>query len=119
MSFQPQNAVVWSEIHVRDLDKAAAFYARVTGMSPHRMEMFGTDVALFGGMDGSGFDLQVGEPGGGNVIYIAAQGALSDTMERVRAEGGEVLSAAMEVPSGVFFAAKDPDGNSIGFFEAA
>lgn len=119
MPYEPANAVVWSEIHVRDLDAATVFYAQVTAMEPQRMEMFGTDVAVFGAMDGSGFDLQVGEPGAGTTVYIAAEGALSDTMDRVRAAGGEVLSEAMTVPTGAFFAALDPDGNRVGFFETA
>lgn len=119
MSYTPKNAVVWSEIHVRDLDRAAAFYATVTGMEAQRMKMFDADVAVFGAMDGAGFDLQVGEPGSGSVIYIAAEGALSKTMDRVRAAGGEVPSEPMQIPSGAFFAAKDPDGNAVGFFEQA
>ncbi|MEM9437089.1 MAG: VOC family protein [Pseudomonadota bacterium] len=119
MPYQPKNAVVWSEIHVRDLDAASAFYAKVTGMEAQRMEMFGADVAVFGTMDGSGFDLQVGEPGAGSVTYIAAEGKLADTMARVREAGGDVLSEAMQIPSGAFFACKDPDGNTVGFFEAA
>ncbi|MCH2075311.1 MAG: VOC family protein [Rhodobacteraceae bacterium] len=119
MSFQPQNAVVWSEIHVRNLDAAADFYGQVTGMDPARMEMFGAPVAIFGCMNGAGFDLQEGEPGNGSVVYIAAEGALAATMDRVRAAGGEVLSDAFEIPSGAFFKAKDPDGNVVGFFENA
>ncbi|MEM6728209.1 MAG: VOC family protein [Pseudomonadota bacterium] len=119
MSYQPQNAVVWSEIHVRELDKAAAFYSHVTGMEPARVEMFGTPVAVFGSMDGAGFDLQEGKPGAGSVVYIAAEGALEATMERVRASGGTVTGDVMSVPSGRFFPCTDPDGNRIGFFETA
>ena len=119
MSFQPKNALVWSEIHVRNRDAAADFYGQVTGMDPARMEMFGTHVAIFGPINGAGFDLQEGEPGNGSVVFIAAEGALTATMDRVRAAGGEVLSETFELPSGAFFKAKDPDGNVVGFFESA
>lgn len=119
MPYQPQNAVVWSEIHVRDLDAASTFYADVTGMAPQRMDMFGTPVAMFGALSGAGFDLQVGEPARGSVVYISAEGTLDATMARVRAGGGKILSDVMEVPTGRFFQANDPDGNVVGFFETA
>ncbi|MEM1235578.1 MAG: VOC family protein [Pseudomonadota bacterium] len=120
MSFQPSNAVVWAEIHVRDLDAGEAFYARVTGMDAMRTEMFGANVAIFGGQEGSGFDLQAGEPAqGGSIVYIAAKGKLADTLQRVWDAGGEVVGEPQQIPSGQFAVCKDPDGNAIGFYEAA
>ncbi|MEM1373782.1 MAG: VOC family protein [Pseudomonadota bacterium] len=119
MPNQPQNAVVWSEIHVRDLDAAATFYADVTGMEAARLEMFGTPVAMFGAASGAGFDLQVGEPARGSIVYLSAEGPLDATMARVRDAGGTVLTDAMKVPTGRFFQASDPDGNVVGFFETA
>ena len=120
MSYQPANAVVWAEIHVRDLDAGAQFYSKVTGMDAFRTEMLGAHVAIFGGQEGSGFDLQQGQPAeGGAIVYIAADGKLEDTMKRVWDAGGEVVGEPQQIPSGRFAVCKDPDGNAIGFFEAA
>ncbi|MEO0487304.1 MAG: VOC family protein [Pseudomonadota bacterium] len=120
MTYQPQNAIVWAEIHVRDLDAGSAFYSAATGMAPMRMEMFGVDVAMFGGQEGSGFDIQVGEPAqGGSIVFISAEGAIADIMDRVRNAGGDVMGEPQQIPSGQFVVCRDPDGNAIGFFEAA
>ena len=40
-------------------------------------------------------------------------------LARVAEAGGTVISPAIEIPAGRFFYATDPDGNSIGLFEAA
>ncbi|ATF18558.1 VOC family protein [Phaeobacter gallaeciensis] len=39
-------------------------------------------------------------------------------MTRVTKAGGQVISEAITLPGGQFFYAKDPDGNSVGFYEA-
>ncbi|MCV2886879.1 VOC family protein [Ruegeria aquimaris] len=123
MSYQPEHFLVWGELPVTDMNRSVAFYAKVTGAKltidtggPNPMAVFNpaaveTGVALH---------LYPGTPAGdgrGPTLHLAAEGALEDTMSRVTQAGGEVISPVVTIPAGRFFYAKDPDGNSVGFFE--
>ena len=124
MTHTPANSLVWGEIPVTDLDRAAAFYAAVTGMTgtpnttgPNPMVDF-----LPSGGAGVGLHLYPGTPasnGAGPTLHLSAGGALEDTMARVTEAGGTVVSPIVTIPPGRFFYAIDPDGNSVGLFETA
>lgn len=69
-----------------------------------------------GGVSGHLYPGKPAFTGTGPTIHFAAPDSLAVTAERVRQAGGEVVSDPIEIPSGSFFYATDPDGNSIGFF---
>ncbi|MEY8830787.1 VOC family protein [Sedimentitalea sp. XS_ASV28] len=121
MNTTSEHALVWAELPVRDLDKATAFYAETTGGTLTRQEDGPNPIAVFQ-TPGRGVALHLypGEPAGdgrGPTLHLSSVGTLEDTLERVKQAGGEVISPIIEIPPGRFFYTKDPDGNSIGFFE--
>ncbi len=124
MTYTPDNALVWGELPVTDMDKAIAFYGAVTGMALRPDDSGPNPMANFQPADpqrGVALHLYPGAPAGdgtGPTLHLAAEGKLEDIMERVRDAGGEVVSPAIRIPPGRFFYAKDPDGNSIGLFES-
>jgi uncharacterized protein len=117
------NTCVWFEIPVTDLDRARAFYTAVLGRDLVRIDDGPNPIIAFTDMSDPGVSghLYPGKPaaaGTGPTIHLAAPDGLAATAARVREAGGEVVSDPIRIPSGSFFYATDPDGNSIGFFEA-
>ncbi len=115
------NTCVWFEIPVADLGRARAFYGAVLGRELHEQEGGPNSIVAFTEMSDRGVSghLYPGKPaaiGTGPTIHLAAPDGLAAAAERVRRAGGEVVSDPIEIPSGSFFYATDPDGNSIGFF---
>ena len=121
MSDVAQPPVAWTEIPVRDLEAGMAFYGAVTGNTLTKMEMGPNVTAILAGHDGAaGGHLYVGHPseaGKGPTAHLTCAGAVEEAMERVKAAGGQVVSPVVDIPSGRFAYAIDPDGNSIGLFE--
>lgn len=123
MSFTPQNSVVWFEIPVTDMARAKAFYGAVlqneladeTG-GPNPMAMFVS--AGSASVSGHIYPGKPAAPGTGNTIHLAVAAPLEEAMERVTANGGQVVSPAIQIPAGRFAYCLDPDGNSIGLFSA-
>jgi uncharacterized protein len=116
MTTQP--IVVWTEIPVRDVAKAAAFYDKVFGYTtsvdtsgPQPMAMLNNT------MEGVGASLILGDPAPGTILHISLPDALEAGIARAEAAGGKVLTPAVEIPYGRFVYATDPDGNKIGLFE--
>jgi len=122
MSDAKQTPVVWSEIPVSNLGKAIEFYGAVTGHPLTRQTMGPNDTAILGGrMESGGGHLYEGAPSGGGAgptVHLACAGALEEAIERTKAAGGTVISEPIPLPEGRFAYATDPDGNSIGLFEA-
>ncbi|MBA83611.1 MAG: glyoxalase [Rhodobacteraceae bacterium] len=123
MTFAPTNAVVWTEIRVRDLHKATAFYAQLlqnemtitTDMGPQPMAVFS-----YAGDPGISGHLIEGTPapaGTGNIVHLHVPDTLEATRARLIAAGGTVQSPDIEIPPGSYFYAADPDGNTIGLFQ--
>jgi hypothetical protein len=123
MSFVPQHSVVWFEIPVTDMDRAKAFYAAVLqneltdqNDGPNPMAMFTSASAE--AVSGHLYPGKPAAPGTGNTIHLAVAAPLEEAMERVSANGGQVVSPAIQIPAGRFAYCLDPDGNSIGLFTA-
>ena len=121
MSEQPKNTAVWFEIPVTDLEAAKRFYEEVLSISMTRSDEGPNPMVMFSGGSATGVHghLYPGKPaeaGTGNSIHLAVDDSLDDAMGRVKAAGGQVVSPAIDIPSGSFFYATDPDGNSIGLF---
>jgi predicted enzyme related to lactoylglutathione lyase len=121
MSFVPQNSVVWVEIPVTDMSRAKAFYAAVLqneladeAGGPNPMARF--TAAGEQSVSGHLYPGKPAAPGTGNTVHLAVAAPLEDAMERVTANGGQVVSPAIQIPAGRFAYCLDPDGNSIGLF---
>ncbi|AXS40027.1 VOC family protein [Breoghania sp. L-A4] len=122
--FTPDHFTVWTEIPVTDMDKAIAFYGavfktelKVDDTGPNPIAIFPTT-----GTDSVAGHLYPGKPaarGEGPTIHLACPDALEQTMDRLHAAGGTVLSDPITIPPGRFAYCQDPDGNSIGLFESA
>ncbi|MBR9861847.1 MAG: VOC family protein [Rhodobacteraceae bacterium] len=123
MSSTAENALVWAEIPTTDMDRAIKFYSAVTGAELKLDESGPNPIAAIP-VDGTGIaasgHIYPGTPaprGAGPTIHLAVKGGLEQTLGRVAAAGGQVLSEPITIPAGRFAYTLDPDGNSIGFFE--
>lgn len=121
MSSTPDSVVVWAEIPVTDLDRAMAFYGAVLQTDLTKQEDGPNPMAMFPTKDPDAVagHLYPGTPAGdgrGPTVHFAVADDLDAAAERVRQAGGTVLSDPIAIPSGRFFYALDPDGNSIGLF---
>lgn len=120
----PKNAVVWAEIPVADIDRARGFYRSVLGQDPVPEAGGPNPMLRFACADptaGLSGHLYPGTPaprGTGATIHLAVAAPLEDAMARVAEAGGEVVGTVVEIPAGRFCYALDPDGNSVGLFEA-
>lgn len=123
MPFTPANTVAWMEIPVSDIDRGIAFYSQVfdypltkdeTGPNP--MAMFPNDPESVSGHIYPGKPAQ---PGTGPTIHLNVPDTLEATAERFQKAGGTIVSDPIAIPPGRFQYGTDPDGNSIGLFEAA
>lgn len=119
MTAQP--TTVWTEIPVRDLDKAMAFYGKVFAWNlavddtgPNPMANFSNEMA---GTHGHLYPGTPAAPGTGPTIHLAVPDTLAAATERLRAAGGTVVMGPIDIPVGSFTYCQDPDGNSIGLFE--
>jgi uncharacterized protein len=120
----PHSAVVWAEIPVRDLPRAMTFYASLLGhplnldeTGPNPLAMFAYDDAA----GGTGGHIYPGKPatdGNGPTVHLGLPGTVEEAMARCTKGGGTVISPIITIPPGRFAYATDPDGNSIGLFEA-
>ncbi len=117
----PENAVVWTEIPVSDMARAKAFYAAVVGNDltdqegPNPMAVFASKNQA--AVSGHIYPGKPAAPGTGPTVHLAVE-AVEPAMERVTANGGQVLSPIIDIPAGRFAYCLDPDGNSFGVFSA-
>ncbi|RED11868.1 VOC family protein [Pontivivens insulae] len=121
MTSQAQNAVVWAEIPVTDLDAGVAFYSKVFNVEMSIVDGGPNMIANFGDpmQPGVSGHLYPGTPSEhGPTIHLAVPDTLEDSMARCQEAGGKVVSEPIPLPVGRFAYAQDPDGNSIGLFEA-
>jgi predicted enzyme related to lactoylglutathione lyase len=123
MSFTPQNALVWCEIPVRDLEAAQAFYEAVFQYKMTRDDNSGPNPLVFFPYQDPGIagHLYPGKPaaaGTGSTVHLAVPDTVEATLERVKSAGGTaMMEVIVEIPAGRFGYATDPDGNSLGLFE--
>ncbi|MCP4183217.1 MAG: VOC family protein [Hyphomicrobiales bacterium] len=117
----PKDTAVWFEIPVSNLTNAREFYQNVLQVTMIEQEMGSGTVMIFPVEDmqtGVSGNLYEGKPGNNNgpTIHLSAPTPLEDTLERVVAAGGEIISEEVIIPGGRFVYCKDHDGNSIGLF---
>ena len=121
----PDNAAIWFEIPVTDMDRTKSFYGAVLRTNFMDDDTGPNPMAIFSVKDmkaGVSGHLYPGKPaadGSGNTIHLAAPAPLEDTLKRVGENGGKVVSEIVQIPPGRFAYCTDPDGNSVGFFTKA
>ena len=120
MSFSPDAPIVWTELPVRNLKDAMAFYSKVF-QYPLKVDETGPQpIAMLPG-NGTAGHLYEGAPssaGSGPTVHMMVPDAVETALERVWTAGGSVPDIPIvTIPSGRFAYALDPDGNSIGLFE--
>ena len=115
----PNILVVWTEIPVRDMDRAMKFYGdtfkwtlKLDNNGPNPMAVFAGDERAVGG------HLYPGTPGGdGPTPHFAVTDSLEATMARCFEAGGRIEGEPIDIPVRRFVYARDTEGNSIGLFE--
>jgi len=122
MSFTPDNALVWGEVPVRDLERGMAFYSDVFGYDLTSDDTGPNPIAFLpysgDGIAGHLYPGKPAAPGTGPTLHLAVPDTLEATADRCWKAGGTVKSEPIAIPAGRFQYVEDPDGNSIGLFEA-
>lgn len=122
MTQAPDNTVVWTEIPVRDIDRGIAFYGEVFKYQMKRDDTGPNPMADLAdperGVAGHLYPGEPSRPGQGPTIHLKVPDTLEATADRCWKAGGSVVGDPIPLPVGRFQYALDPDGNSIGLFEA-
>jgi predicted enzyme related to lactoylglutathione lyase len=115
------HAITWFEIPVSDLDRSAAFYERLLGITLRRENFGGSLLAVFPASDNGakGCLMKVDAAPAtrdGVIVYLNAGPALNPVLERLAACGGQLLTPRVDLPPGMgcFAHIADPDGQRIG-----
>lgn len=109
--------VTWWEIPVPDLEKSKAFYGAVFGWTFQNFggtyEMIHAEGEMIGALDAT----QQGSAGDGAALYFNVAD-MEDTLARVVASGGSVVTGRVEIGGGMGWSAlfRDPDGFRIGLW---
>ncbi|MCK0159620.1 VOC family protein [Allomuricauda sp. F6463D] len=119
------NPVVWFEIYVNDLDRAASFYESVfkitfedmkdpTGGSM-KMKLFPDDMENHGS-GGALVKMEGTEPSAnGSIVYFGCEDC-KELESRVEENGGKIIQSKMSIGEHGFVSIiMDSEGNSIGF----
>ncbi|MEM9584704.1 MAG: VOC family protein [Pseudomonadota bacterium] len=125
MTDNTRHAVVWAEIPVSNLGNAVKFYAAVLQGEMAIDESGPNPVAFLPAGDfatsiaGHLYEGQPAKGGEGPTVHLAISGTVEDARDRVFEAGGTATGDIVAMPFGRFAYCVDPDGNSIGLFEAA
>ena len=120
-AYVPAHAAVWFEIPVTDMERAQKFYGAVLQNELSPQDGGPNPIGMFKARDKESVAGHVypGKPaaaGTGPTIHLAVAEPLEAAMERVSANGGQVVTPVIEIPVGRFAYCLDPDGNSFGLF---
>ncbi len=124
MTVTPKNALIWCEIPVTNLKNAMAFYSAVFDYEMKYDESGENPIVFLPMADDSSVagHLYEGKPakdGTGPTVHLAVPDTVEKAADRCWTAGGSVLGTVIEIPPGRFQYIIDPDGNSVGLFEAA
>ena len=114
-----KHRVTWFEIPVIDLERAAAFYEAVFGVTLLRDTVAEVPHAIFaapeGGVTGALVTRAPTSPGAAGVTLYLACESVEIASERALAGGGAVVVPSTTLPNiGTIAAIRDPDGNVVG-----
>ena len=103
---------------VPDLERAKAWYTRLTGVAPYFDEPFYVGFNVAGYELGLDPDLSASTPGpGGSTAYWGVSD-LAATLDRLTADGVDIHSPLQDVGEGIRVATiRDPFGNLVGLIE--
>jgi len=112
-----KNLMVWADIPVTDLDRAAAFYAAVLALKVSKESFGGSAFGLLEHSDGNGGCL-VPQPeevsAVGMLVYFNVDGRIRDAVAKVPAMGGQVLKPVHPIgPHGFRAIVLDSEGNRL------
>jgi predicted enzyme related to lactoylglutathione lyase len=113
------NRLVWFDIPVTDVERAATFYRAVLGIEVHVVPMGEGKLGVLEHHDGNGGCL-VHDPEsitrqGGILVYLNAAGRIRDAVRQAERLGGRVLEPILGIGEHGFRAVvADSEGNRIG-----
>ena len=113
------NRLVWFDIPVTDVERAATFYRAVLGIEVHVVPMGEGKLGVLEHHDGNGGCL-VHDPEsitrqGGILVYLNAAGRIRDAVRQAERLGGSVLEPILGIGEHGFRAVvADSEGNRIG-----
>jgi len=118
-----QNRVVWFDIPVADLERAAAFYRGVLGITVHVEKTPGFSFGVLEHDQGNGGCLvpKQGEISSstGVLVYLNANGRLREAVRQVEALGGKVVEPVHPLgPHGFRAIVIDSEGNRVALHAA-
>ena len=117
------NRLVWFDIPVADLDRAAAFYRAVMGIEVQREKFGDYEFCILDHKDGNGGCL-VKEPShitgtGGILCYLNANGRIREAVAQVAKLGGKVVEPIHPIgPHGFRAVVLDCEGNRVALHSA-
>jgi predicted enzyme related to lactoylglutathione lyase len=112
------NRVVWLDIPVADVERAAAFYRAMLGIPVPVERSSGSPFAVLDHRDGNGACLvpKPGEVSGhaGVLIYLNANGRIRDAVREAERMGGRIVEPPTPIgPHGVRAIVIDSEGNRV------
>jgi hypothetical protein len=111
------NRVVWFDIPVIDLERAASFYRSVLAIQMHREQFQGGAFYVFehGGGNGGCLVVKPSEVGSAGVlVYLNVDGRIRDAVHQAAQRGGKILEAIHAIgPHGFRAVVLDCEGNRV------
>ncbi|MFT3939332.1 VOC family protein [Rhodopseudomonas sp.] len=109
--------------NVADIERTRAFYAEHIGIEFERYDEEDGSAYLMTKI-GQEVDLMVfkGDPKPGNtpnVVFGLGDGGIDTLVERLATAGVEIVTPVSEAPGGWFADFRDPDGQTISFYQSA
>ncbi len=114
-----ENAVVWFDIPVTDIERAKEFYQAVIGTELTDMENGPSKMAMFPFAPGIASGALVQNPdskpsGSGTTVYLNGGKDLSDPLSRVESAGGKIVMPKTSIGEYGFVARfQDTEGNVV------
>ena len=112
-----KNLMVWTDIPVTDLDRAAAFYAAVLGIKVSQEAFAGSAFGVLEHTEGNGGCLvpqAAAVSAVGMLVYFNVDGRIKDALAQVQALGGKVLEPVHPIgPHGFRAIVLDSEGNRL------
>jgi predicted enzyme related to lactoylglutathione lyase len=111
------NRVVWFDIPVSDLDRAAKFYAAILGVGVKKESSGDCSFCVIDHKEGNGGCLVQNHTeiaAGGILLYLNADGRIRDAVDKVVPHGGTVLQPIQSIgPHGFRAIVLDSEGNRV------
>jgi predicted enzyme related to lactoylglutathione lyase len=113
-----RNRVVWVDVPVGDLDRAAAFYGAVLGVAVHREQFGEVSFCVLDHQDGNGGCLVLhpdqAASDSGLLVYFNTDGRIRDAVAQAERHGGKIVQPVHGIgPHGCRAIVLDSEGNRI------